>query len=95
MLEQEPERIEQLWTNTRYFKQGLKEAGFNTGISETPITPVIVGEAKLAYEFSQGLFEEGVFATGIAIALMKLASLGASGRSAFSTLLILAPIFSA
>ena len=65
ILEQEPERIDQLWANTRYFKQGLKEAGFNTGISETPITPVIVGEAKLAHEFSRALFDEGVLATGI------------------------------
>src|SRR5213082_2600264 len=45
ILEQEPERIERLWDNTRYFKQGLMSAGFNTGISESPITPVIVGEA--------------------------------------------------
>jgi glycine C-acetyltransferase len=65
VLEQEPERIEQLWANTRYFKQGLKDAGFDTGISETPITPVIVGEAKQAHEFSRALFEEGVLATGI------------------------------
>jgi glycine C-acetyltransferase len=66
ILEQEPERIEQLWTNTRYFKKGLADAGFNTGISETPITPVMVGEAALAYRLSSELFEEGVLATGIA-----------------------------
>jgi len=65
VLEQEPERMESLWDNTRYFKQGLTSAGFNTGISETPITPVIVGEAKLAHELSRGLFEQGVLATGI------------------------------
>src|SRR5882724_9367100 len=65
VLEQEPERIEQLWTNTRYFKQGLKEAGFDTGISETPITPVMTGDAKLAFDLSRALFDEGVFATGI------------------------------
>ncbi len=65
VLEQEPERMSNLWDNTRYFKQGLAGAGFNTGISETPITPVMVGEAKLAHEFSRALFEEGVFATGI------------------------------
>jgi glycine C-acetyltransferase len=65
VLEQEPERIEQLWTNTRYFKQGLKEAGFDTGISETPITPVMVGDAKLAFDFSRALFDAGVLATGI------------------------------
>ena len=65
VLEQEPERIQNLWDNTKYFKQGLAAAGFNTGISETPITPVIVGEAKLAHQFSRALFEEGVLATGI------------------------------
>src|ERR1700716_3259094 len=66
VLEQEPERIDQLWANTRYFKQGLKEAGFDIGISETPITPVMVGDAKLAFDLSRALFEEGVLATGIA-----------------------------
>ena len=65
VLEQEPERIEQLWDNTRYFKKGLQEAGFNTGISETPITPVIVGEAALAHQLSRELFDAGVLATGI------------------------------
>ena len=65
ILEQEPERIEQLWTNTRYFKKGLVDAGFNTGISETPITPVIVGEAARAFQLSAELFKEGVLATGI------------------------------
>jgi glycine C-acetyltransferase len=65
VLEQEPERIEKLWANTRYFKKGLASAGFNTGISETPITPVIVGEAKTAHELSRELFNEGVLATGI------------------------------
>ena len=65
VLEEEPERIERLWDNTRYFKQGLKAAGFNTGVSETPITPVIVGEARTAHALSAALFEEGVLATGI------------------------------
>jgi glycine C-acetyltransferase len=65
VLEEEPERIERLWDNTRYFKKGLAENGFNTGISETPITPVIVGEAKMAHQLSRELFEEGVLATGI------------------------------
>ncbi len=65
VLEQEPERIQNLWDNTKYFKQGLAAAGFNTGMSETPITPVIVGEAKVAYQLSAALFEEGVLATGI------------------------------
>jgi glycine C-acetyltransferase len=65
VLEKEPERVTQLWENTKYFKAGLASAGFNTGISETPITPVIVGEAKLAHELSRALFEGGVLATGI------------------------------
>jgi glycine C-acetyltransferase len=65
ILEQEPERIEQLWRNTRYFKKGLTELGFDTGIGETPITPVMVGEAAKAHRLSAELFKEGVFATGI------------------------------
>jgi glycine C-acetyltransferase len=65
VLEQEPERIQALWNNTKYFKQGLIAAGFRTGSSETPITPVIVGEAKLAHDLSRALFEDGVLATGI------------------------------
>jgi glycine C-acetyltransferase len=65
VLEEEPERIQALWDNTRYFKQGLSAAGFNTGVSETPITPVIVGEARTAHALSAALFEEGVLATGI------------------------------
>ncbi|HLJ51388.1 MAG TPA: glycine C-acetyltransferase [Bryobacteraceae bacterium] len=65
ILETEPERIETLWRNTEYFKDNLKNAGFNTGHSETPITPVIVGEAKKAHEFSRTLFENGLLATGI------------------------------
>jgi len=65
ILEREPERIETLWSNTRYFKSALQQAGFNTGNSETPITPIMVGEAKDAHEFSRRLFEGGLFATGI------------------------------
>jgi len=65
VLEEEPERIEKLWSNTRFFKAGLKKLGFNTGMSETPITPVIVGDAALAHEFSRELFAAGVFAQSI------------------------------
>ena len=65
VLEQEPERIEKLWSNTKRFKAGLAKMGFNTGISETPITPIIVGEAEQAMRFSDRLFERGVFAQGI------------------------------
>lgn len=65
LLESEPERVQALWENTAYFKAGLKDAGFDTGVSETPITPIIVGEARTAMEFSAALFEEGLWATGI------------------------------
>ena len=65
ILEREPERIERLWDNTRYFKAALAAAGFDTGASETPITPIMVGEAKAAHQFSAALFEEGLFSTGI------------------------------
>jgi glycine C-acetyltransferase len=65
ILEQEPERIQNLWDNTRYFRQGLSSAGFDTGASETPIIPIMVGDAAKAHSFSRELFEDGVFATGI------------------------------
>jgi glycine C-acetyltransferase len=65
VLEQEPQLIERLWDNTRILKVGLKELGFNTGVSETPITPIIVGKGDLAMRFSDQLFQEGVFAQGI------------------------------
>jgi glycine C-acetyltransferase len=65
VLEEEPELIQQLWSNTEFFKEGLKKLGFNTGMSETPITPVIVGDAALAHQFSHELFQAGVFAQGI------------------------------
>jgi glycine C-acetyltransferase len=65
ILEQEPERMERLWSNTRYFKKGLKANGLSTGGSETPITPIMVGEAATAHAFSRALFDEGLYATGI------------------------------
>jgi len=65
ILENEPERIEKLWDNTIYYKASLKAAGFDTGASETPITPIMVGEAKAAHAFSAALFENGLYATGI------------------------------
>jgi len=65
ILEREPERIEKLWENTRHFKSLLKDAGFDTGESETPITPIIVGEAKTAHAYSVALFDNGLLATGI------------------------------
>jgi glycine C-acetyltransferase len=65
VLQEEPEWIERLWENTRFFKAGLERLGFNTGQSETPITPIIVGKGGLAMRFSDELFAEGVFAQGI------------------------------
>jgi glycine C-acetyltransferase len=66
VLEQEPEIIERLWDNTRFFKEGLHRLGFNTGLSESPITPVIAGEGAKAMLLSDKLFDRGVFAQGIA-----------------------------
>ncbi len=66
VLMEEPEIIERLWDNTRFFKEGLHRLGFNTGLSESPITPVIVGEGAKAMLLSDKLFERGVFAQGIA-----------------------------
>ncbi len=70
VLEQEPERMEELWENTRYWKKELGTLGFDIGgkttpASETPITPIIIGDGKLTMDFSRELFKEGVFGTGI------------------------------
>ena len=61
----EPERIERLWASTKRFKAELTRLGFDTGRSETPITPIIVGQSDAAIRFSNRLFEEGVFATSV------------------------------
>ena len=71
LLESEPERIERLWANTRYFQSQLIDAGFDIGgkstpKSETPITPIIVGDGRKTMEYSRALFEKGLMATGIA-----------------------------
>jgi glycine C-acetyltransferase len=66
VLEEEPQLVERLWENTRFFKAGLASLGFNTGASQSPITPVIVGDGALAMKLSDRLFERGVFAQGIA-----------------------------
>ncbi len=65
LLIAEPQRIEKLWENAKHFKEGLKKAGFDTGASETPITPVMIGDTAKAQKFSARLFEEGVFALSI------------------------------
>jgi glycine C-acetyltransferase len=71
MLEAEPDRIQRLWDNTHYFQGELAGAGFNIGgvttpATQTPITPIIVGEGRVAMDFSRALFDEGVMGTGIA-----------------------------
>jgi len=65
VLQEEPELIDHLWANTIYFKGGLKRLGFDTGVSETPITPVMMGDSAAAGRFSGRLFEEGVFAQAV------------------------------
>ncbi|GGC89821.1 8-amino-7-oxononanoate synthase 1 [Thalassobacillus devorans] len=65
VLLEEPELIQKLWDNTKFFKDGLKSLGFDIGISETPVTPVMVGDDSLTHKFSDELFNEGVFAQGI------------------------------
>jgi glycine C-acetyltransferase len=65
LLEESTDQVDRLWENGRYFKAKMKDLGFDTGFSETPITPVMLGEAPLAQQFSRRLFEEGVFATAI------------------------------
>ena len=65
ILESSTELVDRLWENGRYFKAGLKDMGFDTGFSETPITPVMLGEAPLAQQFSRELFENGIFGTSI------------------------------
>ena len=65
ILESDTSLVERLWENTSFFKKGLEQLGFNTGQSETPITPVIVGEGAQAVKLSTRLFEEGVFAQAI------------------------------
>ena len=71
LLESEPERIERLWSNTTYFKEQLADAGFDVGgkttpKSETPITPIIIGDGRQTMDFSRALFDAGLMASGIA-----------------------------
>ncbi|MBR0518525.1 glycine C-acetyltransferase [bacterium] len=65
IMTESDERVKKLWENTNHFKAGMKKLGFDTGISETPITPVMLGEAHVAQEFSKKLFEKGIFAMSI------------------------------
>jgi len=65
LLEESTELVDRLWENARYFKTKMQALGFDIGKSETPITPIMLGEAPLAQAFSRRLFEEGVFAMAI------------------------------
>jgi glycine C-acetyltransferase len=65
ILEESTELVDRLWDNAEYFKTEMKGLGFDTGVSTTPITPVMLGEATLAQEFSRKLFDAGVFAMSI------------------------------
>src|SRR5262249_54093781 len=65
LLERSGELVERLWANTRRFKESMRGLGYDLGRSETPITPVMIGDAKLAGAFSRKLFEEGIFAMSI------------------------------
>ncbi len=65
VLETEPQHVERLWRNTRYFKKAVEDLGFNTGMSQTPIIPLIVGESSAAKRLSDRLYEEGIFVVPI------------------------------
>ena len=65
LLEGSTELVDKLWDNAKYFKAGMKKLGFDTGLSTTPITPIMLGEAPLAQQFSRELFEAGVFGMAI------------------------------
>ncbi len=74
IMEAEPELIERLWANTRLFKDELTRLGFDTGVSETPITPIIVGDSGAAIRFSEQLFDHGIFATSVVYPTVALDS---------------------
>ena len=65
IVEKEPERVRKLWENTKYFKKEIESMGYDTGLSETPIIPVIIGESKKTKEFAERLYQEGIFALAI------------------------------
>ncbi len=72
IMDEEPELVERLWTNTRRFKAELGRLGFDTGRSETPITPVMLGDSETTIRFSNRLFEEGVFGTSVVFPTVAL-----------------------
>lgn len=65
LVQERPQIVKKLWRNTKYYKKSLKKLGFDAGVSETPITPVMLGESKVAQDFAAELFKEGVFALPI------------------------------
>ena len=65
IVEKEPERVRKLWENTKYFKKEIESMGYDTGSTETPIVPVIIGESKKTKEFAERLYQEGIFALAI------------------------------
>jgi glycine C-acetyltransferase len=72
LMEESTELVDKLWENGNYFKSEMKDLGFDTGISQTPITPVMLGDAKLSREFSRLLFENGVFAMALGFPTVPL-----------------------
>ena len=64
-LNKSDDLVKRLWSNTRFFHDRMKQLGFNIGITKTPITPVMIGDAKVAKDFSQRLFDDGIFAQSI------------------------------
>jgi glycine C-acetyltransferase len=71
MVQDEPQHLKRLWENSDYFKKGLRDLGFNTGRSQTPITPVMVGESAKAQKLSHALFDNGVFVKPIVYPLVS------------------------
>ncbi len=65
VIEEEPERIKKLWDNTKYFKKEIESLGFDTGNSQTPIIPAMIGDSKKAQELANRMYEEGIFALAI------------------------------
>jgi glycine C-acetyltransferase len=72
VLETEPQHVQRLWENTRYFKKSMKDLGFDIGNSETPITPIMVGESTVAKKLSSRLYDENVFALPIVYPMVAL-----------------------
>lgn len=74
MMQEQPEHVETLWRNARYFKNALKQIGYDIGQSETPITPVILGDERTTQEFSQRLMEQGVYVKAIVYPTVPMGS---------------------